>query len=141
VPLLAFVHNDAECERDDLPEAVLAFARARLGERVGVTFTHYDAFAVFNVAALRDVGPWDETFRWYFADNDYYRRMRLLGWQSAEFGGDGVRHAVSQTQASDARIHAEVAAGWDWHTRHYAHKWGGHPPHERFTRPYDGKPW
>jgi len=66
--------------------------------------------------------------------------MRLAGWHTAEFGGDRVKHAVSQTQASDARISAEVAAGWDWHTRHYAHKWGGAPGRERFRKPYNGKP-
>jgi predicted O-methyltransferase YrrM len=140
VPLLAFMHSDAECVGDDLPEAVIAFARERLRHRIGVTFTHYDAFAVFSVEALRDTGPWDESFRWYFADNDYYRRLRLTGWRTAEFGGDRVRHALSQTQASDPRISAEVAAGWDWHMRHYAHKWGGNPGHERFTKPYNGIP-
>lgn len=140
VRLLAFVHSDAECDGDDVAESVLARARAHLAERVGVTFTHYDAFAVFNVGAIGEIGPWDETFRWYFADNDYYRRMRLLGWRSEEFAGSRVRHAVSQTLRSDGRIAAEVSRSWDWHLRHYAHKWGGGPSHERFTTPYDGRP-
>jgi GT2 family glycosyltransferase len=95
---------------------------------------------VFNVDAMHDIGPWDETFRWYFADNDYYRRMRLRGWRSEEFGGSRVNHALSQTLRSDGRIAAEVSLSWDWHRQHYAHKWGGHSPNERFTKPYDGKP-
>jgi hypothetical protein len=66
--------------------------------------------------------------------------MRLLGWRSAEFGGSRVSHAVSQTLRSDGRIAAEVSASWDWHLRHYAHKWGGVPSHERFTKPYNGTP-
>jgi hypothetical protein len=138
VRLLAFVHSDAECVGDDVAASVMACARAHLQERVGVTFTHYDAFAVFNVGAIGDIGPWDETFQWYFADNDYYRRMRLLGWRSEECAGSRVRHAVSQTLRSDGRIAADVSRSWEWHLRHYAHKWGGAPSHERFTTPYDG---
>jgi len=140
VRLLAFVHSDAECVADDVAPSIIACARRNLTNQVGVTFTNYDAFAVFNVDALRDIGPWDESFRWYFADNDYYHRMRLTGWRTAEFGGKQVRHTPSQTLNSDARIRTEVQASWEWSTRHYIHKWGGPPGGERFPKPYDGKP-
>ena len=140
VRLLGFVHSDAECVGDEVPEAIMSFARGLLTERIGVTFTNYDAFAVFNVDALQVVGPWDESFRWYFADNDYYYRLRLLGWSAAEFGGSQVRHIPSQTLQADARIRGEVNASWEWTVRHYEHKWGGSTGHERFTVPYDGKP-
>jgi GT2 family glycosyltransferase len=104
-------------------------------------FTHYDAFAVFKTTALQDVGPWDETFRWYFADNDYYHRMNLQGWELASFGGENVVHHLSQTVRSDPAIAAEVAAAWKWHDAHYQHKWGGPTNHERHAIPYNGAAW
>jgi SAM-dependent methyltransferase len=135
---LVFMHNDAECI-DSVASRALEFARDH--PRAGVVFTHYDAFAVFNVAALRDVGPWDETFRWYFADNDYYHRIELRGWECANFGGDKVLHSASQTIHADVAIAAEVATEWEWHEKHYLHKWGGPPGAERFSIPYNGAPW
>jgi SAM-dependent methyltransferase len=133
---LVFMHNDAQCAAGEALK-VLECARAR---RAGVVFTNYDAFAVFNVAALRDIGPWDETFRWYFSDNDYYRRMQLRGWEHYLFGGDGVVHHGSQTLQSASAIKNEVGESWRWHQDHYSHKWGGPPGRERHSIPYNGKP-
>lgn len=138
VDYLVFMHNDAEC-LDDV--ALAAIASARQQPRAGVVFTHYDAFAVFRVEALRAVGPWDETFRWYFSDVDYYRRMQLAGWECHNFGGSKVIHHTSQTLHADSQIRHEVAAHWKWHDDHYRHKWGGPQGGERFVIPYNGKPW
>lgn len=135
---LVFMHNDAECI-DSVASRALEFARDR--PRAGVVFTYYDAFAIFNIAALRDVGPWDETFRWYFADNDYYHRMKLRSWECANFGGEKVLHRISQTQQADPAIAAEVAAQWAWHEKHYVHKWGGPTGCERYSIPYNGAAW
>jgi hypothetical protein len=137
VEYLIFMHNDAEC-RDGVESEVLSCARAK--PQAGVVFTYYDAFAVFNVAAIQDVGPWDESFRWYFSDNDYYRRMQLRNWECHNFGGQRIIHHVSQTQQSDPEVSAEVGAGWRWHEDHYRHKWGGAPGHEIYMIPYNGKP-
>jgi len=60
------MHNDAESLKA-VAQKILDCARMR--PHAGVVFTHYDAFAVFNIAAVRDVGPRDETFQWYFSDN------------------------------------------------------------------------
>ena len=134
---LVFMHNDAEC-LNQVALRTLEFARTH--PRAGAVFTHYDAFVVFRVAALQDVGPWDETFRWYFADNDYYRRMQLRGWECANFGGQNVLHHTSQTLHANPAIAAEVAAQWKWHDDHYRHKWGGPTGHERYSIPYNGVP-
>lgn len=134
---LVFMHNDAECAPG---EPLKVLERARRERNAAVVFTNYDAFAVFNVAALRDVGPWDETFRWYFADNDYYRRMLLRGWEHCSFGGAGVTHHGSQTLHSGPEVRAEVAEYWQWHQDHYRHKWGGAPGAETHRIPYNGTP-
>ncbi len=138
--LLAFVHSDAQCSAEEVGPSIIAASRAHLGEKIGVNFTNYDAFAVFNTESLRDIGPWDESFRWYLADNDYYYRLRLLGWGVSELGGDQVRHCPSQTLRNDPRIRAAVESSWNWHVRHYQHKWGGPPGRETFRRPYNGCP-
>jgi SAM-dependent methyltransferase len=137
VKYLAFMHNDAECIEGEALK-VLDCARAR--RNTGVVFTNYDAFAVFDVAAIRDIGPWDETFRWYFSDNDYYRRMLLLNWEHCNFGGQGVIHHGSQTLRSGPGVKSEVDAQWQWHADHYQHKWGGFPGQEQYSIPYNGKP-
>jgi hypothetical protein len=135
---LVFMHNDAECH-GGVAHEVIDFARTQ--PRAGVVFTHYDAFSVFRTEALRSTGPWDETFRWYFSDIDYYRRLQLSGWETRDFGGTKVTHHTSQTLHADATIRSEVSAHAGWHEAHYRHKWGGRQGHERFTIPYDGKPW
>lgn len=135
---LVFMHNDAEGS-DGVAGRVLDFARGK--PRAAVVFTHYDALAVFQVAALSEIGPWDETFRWYFADNDYYRRTLLCGQSYWDFGGQQVLHHGSQTLHSDPAVAADVGAQWQWHLDHYRHKWGGPPGQERFTMPYNGAPW
>jgi len=137
IQYLVFMHNDAECLKG-IAQKVLDCARTLL--HAGVVFTHYDAFAVFNIAALRDVGPWDETFQWYFSDNDYYRRMRLRNWEAFNFDGQEVIHHGSQTQKADPAVAAGVGAQWRWHEAHYRHKWGGAPGQELYSIPYNGKP-
>lgn len=136
---LIFMHNDAEVTDPRVIDTVLACSRAP--GRTGVVFTNFDAFCAFNVAAVSDVGPWDETFRWYFSDNDYYRRLRLQGWRTEDVGAEGVGHHVSQTLQSDEAVKRSVDEGWRWHSDHYAHKWGGPPGAETYTIPYDGRAW
>jgi hypothetical protein len=137
VNYLIFMHNDAEC-LESVAWQVLDCARTH--PHAGVVFTYYDAFAVFNIAAIREVGPWDETFRWYYSDNDYYRRMLLRNWEHCNFGGHRIIHHRSQTQRSDPALSAEVGANLRWHEDHYRHKWGGAPGQELYSIPYNGKP-
>jgi hypothetical protein len=135
---LIFMHNDAECV-GDVGVQVLEYARQH--PNAGVVFTHYDAYSVFRVRALQEIGPWDETFRWYVADVDYYFRLRLRGWQTEDFGGDSVIHHASQTLQFDGARAREVRLHSKWNHEHYLHKWGGPPGNERYTIPYDGRAW
>jgi GT2 family glycosyltransferase len=135
---LVFMHNDAECI-GDISMQVLEYARQH--PNAGVVFTNYDAYAVFRVSALQDVGPWDETFRWYFSDVDYYLRLRLRGWQTENFGGERVVHHASQTIQFDSTLAKEVGEHSKWNADHYQHKWGGTPGNERHIVPYDGRAW
>jgi hypothetical protein len=138
--LLVLMYSDAEPLGESAASTVIEFSRSHFSDKVGVTFTSYDSFAVFNMEALLAVGPWDESFPWYYADNDYYRRMHLCGWRQTQIASDSVGHMPSETLCSDPNLSTAVARDNDWTARHYQHKWGGPPGQERFGIPYNGTP-
>jgi hypothetical protein len=138
--LLVLTHSDAELRDEAAASTVIEFSRSNFSNKFGVTFANYDSLAVFNVEALLDVGPWDESFRWYYADNDYYHRMQLCGWRQTQIASDCVGHMPSETLCSDPNLSIAVARDNDWTGRHYQHKWGGPPGQERFGIPYNGTP-
>jgi len=140
-----FMHNDVSCA----PGTVTKLAeRARdTAEPWAALFTRdsirggvYDYLAAYNMAAIREVGCWDETFGWYVSDVDFYRRFKLAGKKLIDCPDIVVAHAGSQTIQSDAAIRNEAQADQQWALSHYRHKWGGPFDQERYTVPYDGRP-
>jgi len=131
---LFFMHSDASCSTDVFDRLSEA---ARANDDWGVIFTHYDVLAAFHVPNLLSrVGVWDETFEWYRADCDYYRRVRLAGLATADTGLV-VHHAPSSTIGADPAEKAHVDAVAEWHKLHYLHKWGGEDGGEKFSVPYN----
>jgi GT2 family glycosyltransferase len=104
----------------------------------GIIFTLYDVFACFNLKIVDEIGLWDNNLPWYFADIDYYRRLKLAGFKVIE-AGQGVTHAASQTINSDPRLKFLNGITFPLHAAYYKAKWGGEPDHETFTEPFDGK--
>ena len=104
--------------------------------RWGVAFTNYDTFAAFNLAMADEVGPWDTTLPHYFADTDYYRRVRLAGWELIHTGLP-VAHNPSSTINLDARRHQLHRVTFPLYAQYYTAKWGGPPDSETFDRPFD----
>ena len=137
---LIFMHNDASADVT-LIDDLLSLGEQNLGDsRVGVFFTAYDAVAAFNMDAVRDVGAWDETWRWYASDIDYYHRLRTRGWQVCDSPfGHRVSHEISATLGAGADA-AALKDDYSYEFNHYAHKWGGGFGQERFTIPYNGNP-
>src|SRR5262249_43948240 len=102
--ILLFMHNDAEAVGDSA-ERLLAIAReaTEAGRRWGVIFTHYDTLAAFDMRMVCAVGRWDTTLPQYFADNDYYRRVRLAGYETIDTGLPVIHHNnASSTVKSDS---------------------------------------
>jgi hypothetical protein len=102
--VLCVMHNDAEAEPGmdvrflDLVEEIW-----RTDPQFGVVFTHYDALSAFNMTAIRNSGPWDNLFTGYFADVEYYSRLRRYGFK--EIATDiSVIHHRSMTIRSDPRL-------------------------------------
>jgi GT2 family glycosyltransferase len=102
----------------------------------------HEAGAMFCVALIKHlcwdrVGPFDEKF-WpgYFEDNDYHRRMKLLGIEELQVKNTDYYHHVSATLNSlngeERRVHD---ANFRRNEMYYRHKWGGPPGHETLTEP------
>jgi hypothetical protein len=134
-----FLHSDAE-PAGQAAEILLDQARRAFQKkkRWGVIFTKYDTFCCFNVSALAAVGPWDTNLPQYFADNDYYRRMRLAGYEILETGLEVTHHeGGSSTLKSDPiRTHLNGVT-FPLYQKYYEAKWGGPPGAEQFLEPFN----
>lgn len=138
----AFMHNDAEVVDglEELPLTV-AYQTEFLEERArtwGLILTNYDALAAFNTHAVCRVGPWDPNLTQYGAESDYYRRLRLAGFDCPH-ASVTVRHEPSQTIRADARrrwFHERINGQL---VNYYREKWGGAPGEERYTQPWKGE--
>jgi hypothetical protein len=132
-----FLHGDAEASQA-VGEELLCYCREH--KKWGAIFTHYDAFVALNVAAYKAVGPWDTNLPQYFSDCDYYRRLRLAGYETLESGlGDRVKHTPSQTINSDPKLKFLNGITFPLYRQYYIAKWGGEPGKERFSIAFDGK--
>jgi predicted O-methyltransferase YrrM len=137
---LLFMHNDAEAA-EGTPEKLLATLReARESRRRwGAVFTHYDTLAAFDLEAARAIGGWDTTLPHYFADNDYYRRLRLYGYEIVDTG-----LAVTHHNDASSTVKSEPTRGFlngvtfPLYASYYAAKWGGEPGGEKFDWAFDG---
>lgn len=135
--VLMIMHNDARAH-DGTPEKLLSTIESlNNGRRKwGVVFTNYDVLCAFNMEAIRAVGEWDTAFPNYFSDNDYYRRIRLAGFETVD-SGLPVEHHGSSTIKSDPYRMLINRNTFPLYKRLYQQKWGGKPGAERFTRPYN----
>lgn len=138
---LLFMHNDAEAA-EGTPEALLReVERAEAaGRNWGVAFTNYDTLAAIRLKAANRIGPWDTNLPQYFADNDYYRRLRLAGWEAIETKLPVLHHNdASSTIKSDPRRNFLNGVTFPLYAEYYRRKWGGEPGGEKFTQPFDGR--
>lgn len=107
------------------------------GGRWGALFSNYDALCCFNMQMLHDVGYWDTFFHQYVADKDFYRRMRLKGWDEEHYLREEVEHHISVTIKADPLLNRRVQFGIDFCRNYYSMKWGGHEGQESFTTPFE----
>lgn len=138
--VLIFMHNDAEAAPETPERLLAALAEAHeSGRRWGAAFTNYDTLAAFDAEAAACVGPWDTTLPQYFADNDYYRRLRLHGYETLDTGLPVAHHNnASSTVKSDPWRGHHNGVTFGLYGGYYAQKWGGPPGGEAFDWPFDG---
>lgn len=146
----SFMHNDGEIHDDTDIELVKHAEDSK--DNWGVIFTNYDVLCAFNTKAVDKIGVWgDENWptqqNGYLLDNDYYRRVRSLGYLIKELTDrkityvpmdrvGGVSHVGSATLKEP-----EEQRTWDVQVRsvydHYVKKWGGEPGQEKYNHPYN----
>jgi GT2 family glycosyltransferase len=138
--LLFVAHNDAEVPEATVSEMLrLASSWEKEGRKWGAAFTAYDAFAAYNMAAVREVGWWDwELFPSYYSDNDWYRRLTLAGWELVDTNLP-CKHEGSHSIKGDKRYKFLTRVRFDRWADVYVAKWGGHPGYEQFTEPFNGQ--
>lgn len=136
----SFMHNDGEIHDDS--DIRLINHVENMTEKWGVVFTHYDVFCAFNTEAVKEIGEWGDEL-WplqrsgYYLDCDYYRRLKLAGYQSSSLVDCQVSHVASNTirDPDQAKL---------WHEQsnavasHYVEKWGGLNDNEIYTIPFNG---
>jgi len=139
VRFFLFMHSDAICEAEG-PQKMMDYVRSLDPKKWGAVFTNHDAFCCFNLEAVHEVGAWDwRGLPWYYADTDYYRRIKLAGF-SLEHLDLQVTHEPSQTLHSDPFIEVAVHCQIQEAQNYYAIKWGGLPGKEIFETPFNGDP-
>lgn len=133
---ILWMHNDAEAE-PGVAYALVGMARSLTleGRNWGVIFTNYDSFSAINLACAEEVGMWDTHFSAYFSDNDWYRRVRLAGWECIN-SDLPVKHLGSQTIKSDPEKLFLNSQTFPIYAQYYERKWGGPPQQEKFERPF-----
>lgn len=146
----SFMHNDGQIH-DDTDIELVKYAEDSK-DNWGVIFTNYDVLCAFNTKSVSKIGTWgDENWptqqNGYLLDNDYYRRVRSLGYLIKELTNreityvpmdkvGGVSHVGSATLKEP-----QEQRTWDDQVRsvydHYIKKWGGEPGQEKYTHPYN----
>jgi len=131
------MHSDAVVPPGAI-EKLLEFAEQIdcSGRKWGVIFTLYDVMAVYNPMAAVECGGYDTTFSAYFSDNDYYRRLRLAGYECVESHIE-VGHVGSSTVRSDESLRNLHQMTFPWYRQYYVMKWGGEPDKETFATPFN----
>jgi hypothetical protein len=138
--VVMFMHNDAEAHTGT-PEGLLSLLESLLqnsAHKWGAVFTNYDTLAAFNMEAVRDVGRWDIILPQYFADNDYYRRIRLKGYEivCTDLAVTHHNNASSTIKSDPAKLYMNGIT-FPLYKRYYARKWGGEPGNEIYTTPFN----
>ena len=134
-----FMHNDAEAHPGTAERFLAVIAEALRAQRPwGAAFTNYDTLAAFNMQAVRETGPWDINLPQYYSDNDYYRRLRLAGFEIIETGLEVTHHnEASSTIKSDAKRAFLNSVTFPLYAEYYRQKWGGDPGSEQFIQPFN----
>jgi hypothetical protein len=133
-----WMHNDAEAG-EGVCAGLLEEARRLTAEsrKWAVLWTFYDTLSALNTLATDDVGEWDTNLPQYFCDDDYYRRVRLAGWECIDTGLTNVKHAGSATINNDPWLKTINDATFHLYRGYYIRKWGGESGHEQYRTPFN----
>jgi len=138
--VIFYMHHDAEVPEGACDRFISKVEAAQATHRAwGAAFTNYDSLAAFSTAAMRYVGPWDVCLPKYLADRDYYRRLRLAGYEVLETG-IAVHHPDNggSTLFADGGLAYLSGITSPMYQDYYRSKWGGPPFEETLDWAFNG---
>lgn len=141
-PFFFWCHADARFPPEVCKEIIKeAESLEAINKRWGVIFTNYDILCCYSTRCCKEVGPYDCFFNCYTSDCDWYRRVRLAGFETISRGdlGKKVQHMEggSSTIKAMPKFNAWVQRNMKHWNAYYVDKWGGLPRHERFSSPFN----
>jgi GT2 family glycosyltransferase len=145
-PFVIFANDDIEVDTfaiERLVNAAQSSSSALLFGNVtsGVTFN----FCLLKTAAYERIGPFDQTFRpIYFEDDDYVHRLKLVGYTVEEVSTVTYQHVgtahLKDIPDSEVQKHH---IRFRWNDAYYTKKWGRlpgatrTPGYEAYTTPFN----
>jgi hypothetical protein len=129
-------HLDAEClNGSDLKLYEIVEQLFKDEVNWGVVFTNYDAYAAYNVSALKEVGGWDwKRFPYYFLDNDLHHKLKNKNFKLIKTSLP-VNHEFSKTIKTSEERNKVNKYTFQASEKLYEDKWGGNPTNETIFLP------
>lgn len=136
-----YMHSDAEAHKGT-PEAFLSIIETieLEGRQWGVLYTLYNTLAAYSMKAQKVIGCFDTVIRDYFADNDYYYRMKLAGFECINTPlRDKMTHHNNGSSSIkfDKNLALRNSITYPQAEIYYQLKWGGNPGNEKFKTPFN----
>jgi len=144
----AFMHNDGEIKNS---AGIMLLNKTeeliqKPNNNIAVIFTHYDVYCTYITENIKKIGFYGDE-NWpnknkgasYFSDCDYFRRVKLLGYEmvnSPEIGENVIHHG-SMTIRNDETFSKQSGINSELAGEYYFKKWGGYPDKEVFITPFD----
>jgi hypothetical protein len=141
----SFMHSDGEVLDDSFQRLITMAEAETTASNWGAIFMNYDIVCAYETSAFEDVGEWGDS-EWppqkagYYLDCDYYRRVRLCGYEIIDVTATtNIAHVISATIRSPQEnlIYRQQIGAVQ---QHYIRKWGGINDHEKFKYPFNIAP-
>ncbi|MEI7028209.1 glycosyltransferase family 2 protein [Paenibacillus sp. y28] len=139
--VIIFARNDALAHPGTTEKLLDMIGTLQItGQKWGAVFTASRALAAYNMAAVREVGPWDIHFPHEFSDDDYHRRLQLAGYElvSTDLAAALLHEGQLEKSNPEPRINPDLMR--TLYEQYYVQKWGGRPGEEQFKQLFNQFP-
>ncbi|UJF32088.1 glycosyltransferase family 2 protein [Paenibacillus hexagrammi] len=130
-----FLHNDAELHpgaADQLLQTLEDWKQS--GRRWGILKAGGSSLIAFHMEAVRAIGPMDTTLPHDYAQQDYDKRMSLLGYDVVEHELPVTHHnGGGSTYKDDGDLNHIRELMRPFYRNYYVDKWGGPPGEEKHS--------
>lgn len=132
-----FMHNDGQVLDDTFSRLIkTADELIKNKSKWSIIFTNYDVLCAYSTECVNNIGKWGDS-KWpkqqqtgYYLDCDYYRRMKLSGYEQYLLDNCKVLHNVMSNTIKDYKEQQIWNNQRELVCDHYKKKWGGIPGSE-----------